>query len=403
MAASVGVFGNGRVTSPPGIDCRQNSVLGCTLPFAGVVTLTATPDTGNIFMGWSGACSGKSPTCQIVPNNQSSILVTATFKLHKYLLLHGMNSDATIAWNDLVKAKFGGSCTEMIGSTFCINSQCITPPANQQCFRINFKTNQGWPKGDGSTFNELGTEVGNAVTEISKSFPNSVITLVGHSRGGLAARAFLQGSSSSRSKVVGLLTIGTPHQGSPLGRMYTWLKNHPRPTQNCKENGKPVLCATNGPPSDNEIFWDWSLADRIGLSGLDVRSPTIKFLATDSGEISTLNQGVSRLDRNIQYAQIVSNGVNFGFLMRGGRYTNDIDIWPSLSISARNHITQKPLTTPNPTRDSNGDGIVPINSQRMNQLFGSPGSRETVLTGVLHTEETGRTTEIINALNSIAR
>lgn len=56
-ALSVNVEGNGTVTSQPaGIDCGAT----CTTNFndATVVTLTATPDTGNVFVGWGGVCSG---------------------------------------------------------------------------------------------------------------------------------------------------------------------------------------------------------------------------------------------------------------------------------------------------------------------------------------------------------
>jgi hypothetical protein len=423
MAASVGVFGNGRVNSrPPGIDCRQIGV-GCTLPFAGVVTLTVTPDTGNVFVGWGGACSGKSPTCQVKVDPKSQVQVTATFNWRNiYLLLHGMNSDAT-TWNDLVdknKTFFGSSCPQMTG--FAAFTDVIPSDekekkqffAGKQCFRINFNTTQGRPKGDGSTFNELGTEVGNAVTEISKLFPDSVITLVGHSRGGLAARAFLQGSSSSRSKVVGLLTIGTPHQGSPLGRMYTWLGNHSRPpkkpTKDCKNpRGEAVYCNIGNPPtSAADIFDDWNAADFIlRNSGLDIGSPTVKYLATDSSEINALNQGVSKLDKNIRYAQIVSTAVQFGVL------SSAYDVWGGTwglsypSQSAKNYILN-PTTTTSNTRDSyRGDGIVPSDSQRMNRVSGFSSTisvGETTLTSpVRHTDETGRLTEIINALNSIAR
>src|SRR5262245_66561005 len=42
-----------------------------------VVTLTATPGTGYLFSGWSGACSGTAPTCGVTMDAAKS--VTATF------------------------------------------------------------------------------------------------------------------------------------------------------------------------------------------------------------------------------------------------------------------------------------------------------------------------------------
>lgn len=67
--------GSGTVTSnPTGITCGAT----CTASFTQgtVVTLTATADTGNLFAGWSGACTG-SNTCQVTMEAAKSI--TATF------------------------------------------------------------------------------------------------------------------------------------------------------------------------------------------------------------------------------------------------------------------------------------------------------------------------------------
>jgi PKD repeat protein len=67
--------GSGRVGSTPvGIDCGDSCASGF---FAGtVVTLTATPDAGSLFSGWSGDCSGTGG-CQVTMDQARS--VTATF------------------------------------------------------------------------------------------------------------------------------------------------------------------------------------------------------------------------------------------------------------------------------------------------------------------------------------
>jgi PKD repeat protein len=61
-------------SSPGGIGCGA----GCQASFdsGSVVTLTATPDPGSLFTGWSGDCSG-SGSCQVTMNQARS--VTATF------------------------------------------------------------------------------------------------------------------------------------------------------------------------------------------------------------------------------------------------------------------------------------------------------------------------------------
>ncbi|MFZ1545664.1 MAG: hypothetical protein WAT12_00965 [Candidatus Nitrotoga sp.] len=70
--------GNGTViSSPSGINCGTK----CNAPFTlgANVTLIATPDSGSIFSGWSGACSGANATCSFVMNTPQS--VTATFSI----------------------------------------------------------------------------------------------------------------------------------------------------------------------------------------------------------------------------------------------------------------------------------------------------------------------------------
>ncbi|WP_281184610.1 CARDB domain-containing protein [Trichlorobacter lovleyi] len=68
-------LGTGTITSlPAGIACGAT----CSSQFAtnSTVTLTATPDTGSIFTGWSGACSGLD-TCSVTMDAAKT--VTATF------------------------------------------------------------------------------------------------------------------------------------------------------------------------------------------------------------------------------------------------------------------------------------------------------------------------------------
>ena len=88
--------GAGTVTSSPaGIDCGTT----CESSFdeGTVVTLTATAEPGSYFSGWSGACNGTQPTCQLTMN--AARRVTATFgtgagPLHFYVDI-ATGSDST--------------------------------------------------------------------------------------------------------------------------------------------------------------------------------------------------------------------------------------------------------------------------------------------------------------------
>jgi hypothetical protein len=64
--------GSGIVTSSPaGIDCGST----CSASFAGgeKVTLTATADSGSLFIGWSGACSGTNTSCEVTMDAVRSV------------------------------------------------------------------------------------------------------------------------------------------------------------------------------------------------------------------------------------------------------------------------------------------------------------------------------------------
>ena len=70
---SVSVTGSGTV-SGGGISCG-NGAAGCSanLPVNSAVTLTATPAPGASFTGWTGACTGKAPTCTVTMNAAKSV------------------------------------------------------------------------------------------------------------------------------------------------------------------------------------------------------------------------------------------------------------------------------------------------------------------------------------------
>jgi phospholipase C len=78
---TVALSGQGAVTSSPaGINCPST----CSASFDNgtTVTLTATPDSGSTFSGFSGDCSGS--TCQLSIANNQSASVSATFAQAKH-------------------------------------------------------------------------------------------------------------------------------------------------------------------------------------------------------------------------------------------------------------------------------------------------------------------------------
>lgn len=96
--------GSGTVVSVPagiscGDDCTQDYISGT------VVTLTATPDVGSAFGGWSGACAGSSTEVKIKMNADKTC--TATFTVNQYTL--NVNKSGS-GWGTVKSNPAGISC-----------------------------------------------------------------------------------------------------------------------------------------------------------------------------------------------------------------------------------------------------------------------------------------------------
>ena len=202
------------------------------------MVVTAYLKPGADFKGWGTAgfvnrCSNTQQQC-IIPVSvlkaaTSQPRIKATFASGTaYLLLHGMNS-GTGTWQNLVVNRFGNSCQPLQAGQ-AVDAKLIG--GGQRCFALQAGYANGWRNGDGMTYQQLGAEVTNVLGNIQTTYPGiGSFVLVGHSRGGLAARAAFATNAASMQKVRGLLTVGTPHLGSAFGRIPEWLNANPRPTR----------------------------------------------------------------------------------------------------------------------------------------------------------------------------
>ena len=149
LTVSVTGTGTGTVTSAPlGISCPTLAG-GCSqvFPIGTVITLTATPDPGLTFSGWSGACTGLTNPC--VTTLTASKTVTATFVGAKLTVVRAGNGAGV-----LVSSPAGISCgldctqafpvsptpvtvtaTPFLGSTFVKWDGCgaVSGPGNVEC------------------------------------------------------------------------------------------------------------------------------------------------------------------------------------------------------------------------------------------------------------------------------
>ena len=90
--------GNGTVVVNPA---------GSTFAAGTVVTLTATTDGNSAFAGWSGGCSGTSPTSKITMNSNTS--VTATFTLQRSTITARAGANGSISPAGAVAVRLGAS------------------------------------------------------------------------------------------------------------------------------------------------------------------------------------------------------------------------------------------------------------------------------------------------------
>jgi pimeloyl-ACP methyl ester carboxylesterase len=352
------------------------------------------------------------------------------------LLLHGMNSDEG-TWNEYIDNEpalqnignyTSEKCPTVMAGVVLGNTALSPTIPNLRCFRVRFGSYdasstrrglqniiaQGSQSGDFSTFEQLGKEVQEAITGIQQTYQqaygsvNLKVTLLAHSRGGLAARAFLQQPSNSTEKqsVTALLTTGTPHYGSPLGRIYQYLKT------NC--------LYSNGSRKGERSFFgfaddclnDWQVVDTIRLgkcngitvseNRLDVRTPTINDLSDRSTAINTLKNNANRLPQNIIYAALKYTGVELGRLERKYRIFDlvGIDYCDQVSSVAKNYL----LSPSGGVRGENlGDGIVPLLSQDFPLGVTTIPLRNNPRTAsdLFHVKEPQRQSEISDALYEI--
>lgn len=91
LAVTTSGSGQGKVTSTDGIDC--GTVCAKDYAYGTDVTLTATATGNDLFTGWSGACSGTSPTCTVTLD--ASRNVTADFTRRYRLTVNVANRTYT--------------------------------------------------------------------------------------------------------------------------------------------------------------------------------------------------------------------------------------------------------------------------------------------------------------------
>ena len=128
-----GGTGHGRiVSSPAGIDCT--SACNASFPSGTSVTLTATPATGDRFVGWSGACSGMS-SCTVVLSSSTSVTATFATVVSQRIAMRDLNGDgmADLLW----RHSSGAQGAWLMNGDNASSGGVIPPPAAGATIRLS--------------------------------------------------------------------------------------------------------------------------------------------------------------------------------------------------------------------------------------------------------------------------
>ncbi|MCL5744263.1 MAG: HEAT repeat domain-containing protein, partial [Acidobacteria bacterium] len=300
-----------------------------------------------------------------------------------FLLLHGLNSDPG-TWDRFVEDVMGGDCPILTDDIIQSDGAPVS-----RCYRYAFGASNSegfeWQHGDGLTYTELGANVGSAVEYIRRIANPLNLILVGHSRGGLAARAYLQTLTPPLPIRFGLLTIGTPHQGSPFGRIGVWLKDHDYTPDN-QDFGH------------DQLYFMYSPSTRYLATASDSSGEPVRNSA--SQPIWDLNDGVGNLNGVVSvYGQITSGGLELGTYPGLGNVLFASALLPGSRDQMLDFVLQNLSTD---WRD-NGDGIVPSASQRFVNIPGFELTADLwyldLNNHVFHTQETDYSFDILRILN----
>ncbi len=336
------------------------------------------------------------------------------------LLLHGLASSPG-TWNAMISddSFFNGKCQTLTIDTAPLDEPVVNNDGIS-CFNLEFGAfdrdsdfsaigldNKVCNSilgcdGDYTTFEGLGYEVEVAITRIIEHLgQDTEIFMLGHSRGGLAARAYLQNDQlTNKSFIKGFATTGTPHQGSPLGRFYQYMEENCIPKSvyrqddsKCEDNWE-VMEMLNG----TRTFFGFNYSKKYQM---DLQVPSIDFLSPESSSIQSLNNNLSNLDELI-IGQLVYEGTTFGILSKDAGLSDFYDLYAYGTWFAGDHPHPDTLRfiENDQTRASFiGDGIVPSYSQKLNLLLDQEGivvtkQRTQNTTNILHTEETSQVSDI---------
>jgi pimeloyl-ACP methyl ester carboxylesterase len=148
------------------------------------------------------------------------------------ILLHGLGQKADV-WQGSASNYFGDALGLSFGGTLRVEDGRIAGTlrgnADADYYVMSFRSPY-------DSINAWRDELELAIDHVRRHTGADRVILIGYSMGGLAARAYLT-KRFTNHHVKRLITVGTPHLGSPFAKVWTWKST----MQECAAQTNPVL------------------------------------------------------------------------------------------------------------------------------------------------------------------
>jgi pimeloyl-ACP methyl ester carboxylesterase len=325
------------------------------------------------------------------------------------LLVHGLFSSSR-TWRKTVKSfqddydlKYGGE----------ISAQSTAAIRAADFYTWNFSSNHRL------SYREQAGELAQGINQVLVANQCSKIVLAGHSMGGLAARAFIQFVAAEQ--VHALITLGTPHYGSPLALLRQ--STQARAQKLLRKLHRALARADDDHEKRPGLFkrmiiWLFRITTEAEAEVDDFfDSAAFLELAPDSAALEELNR--APLPESVRYAFITGSLTDFNAFREGeidSRYQKLKALWLKASIGTvgslntrylteandkfRNYLTQyvAEISGFSTAQLMDSDGAVPVLSQAIRHFKIAPALAYVLPVYASHNRLTKRPAKLFQAL-----
>lgn len=166
---------------------------------------------------WASGCATVGNRVAALPTFTEAPFITTMKVPYPILLLHGLGQKADV-WEGEASAYYARDLGLSFGGTLQPKGSTLNPPqaggADADYYVVQFSNPV-------DSVGAWATELEQCINYVRQHTGADRVIVIGYSMGGLAARTYLTRKLNNHN-VKRLITIGTPHLGSPFARIWTW-------------------------------------------------------------------------------------------------------------------------------------------------------------------------------------